>query len=150
MRVVAHGDSRAVRQLLIRQVNAAVLLHGGQRCVQRRNPEIPIGALLSRSVVDHCGTRSSGRLVRRTPTMLKPPRKPSLCALWGAGWLLLGTACASTATTGAVRPAETSLAGGQTADPVPLAPPNLVPPPPELADQLHFNDWVLAYVRNGR
>jgi hypothetical protein len=32
-------------------------------------------------------------------------------------------------------------------DPVPLAPPAEVPPPPELADQLHFNDWVLAYMR---
>ncbi len=32
-------------------------------------------------------------------------------------------------------------------DPVPLAPPDEVPPPPELAGQLHFNDWVLAYMR---
>jgi hypothetical protein len=30
-------------------------------------------------------------------------------------------------------------------DPVPLVSPDLVPPPPELA-QLHFNDWVLAFV----
>jgi hypothetical protein len=32
-------------------------------------------------------------------------------------------------------------------DPVPLAPPEEVPPPRELADHLHFNDWVLAYMR---
>jgi hypothetical protein len=31
-------------------------------------------------------------------------------------------------------------------DPVPLVSPNVVPPPRELAD-LHFNDWVLAYMR---
>jgi TIR domain-containing protein len=30
-------------------------------------------------------------------------------------------------------------------DPVPLAPPHKVPPPPELA-RLHFNDWLLAYI----
>ena len=34
-------------------------------------------------------------------------------------------------------------------DPVPLAPPDVVPPPAELAQDLHFNDWVLAY-RRGR
>ncbi len=32
-------------------------------------------------------------------------------------------------------------------DPVPLASPREVPPPKELADELHFNDWVLAYMR---
>jgi hypothetical protein len=32
-------------------------------------------------------------------------------------------------------------------DPVPLVDPNTVPPPPELAAALHFNDWVLAYMR---
>ena len=32
-------------------------------------------------------------------------------------------------------------------DPVPLAPPDQVPPPPELASK-HFNDWVLAFMRN--
>jgi tetratricopeptide (TPR) repeat protein len=32
-------------------------------------------------------------------------------------------------------------------DPVPLAPPDEAPPPPELAEHLHFNDWVLAYMR---
>ncbi len=31
--------------------------------------------------------------------------------------------------------------------PVPLAPPQVVPPPPELAAELHFNDWVLAHKR---
>jgi hypothetical protein len=31
-------------------------------------------------------------------------------------------------------------------DPVPLQPPELAPPPPELASK-HFNDWVLAYMR---
>jgi molecular chaperone DnaK len=31
-------------------------------------------------------------------------------------------------------------------DPCPLAPPNLISPPFELADKLHFNDWVLAYM----
>jgi hypothetical protein len=30
-------------------------------------------------------------------------------------------------------------------DPCPLAPPDRVPPPKELADELHFNDWVLSY-----
>ena len=34
-------------------------------------------------------------------------------------------------------------------DPVPLVSPELVPPPPELASK-HFNDWVLAFVRNKR
>jgi hypothetical protein len=29
-------------------------------------------------------------------------------------------------------------------DPVPLEPPNMVPPPPELSS-LHFNEWTLAY-----
>jgi serine/threonine protein kinase len=32
-------------------------------------------------------------------------------------------------------------------DPVPLVDPEQVPPPPELARK-HFNDWVLAYMRN--
>ncbi len=32
-------------------------------------------------------------------------------------------------------------------DPVPLQPPEVAPPPPELAS-LHFNDWQLAYLRN--
>ncbi len=31
-------------------------------------------------------------------------------------------------------------------DPVPLVSPDKVKPPPELAGQLHFNDWVLAYM----
>lgn len=31
-------------------------------------------------------------------------------------------------------------------DPVPLVSPSVAPPPPELSD-LHFNDWVLAYMR---
>jgi hypothetical protein len=31
-------------------------------------------------------------------------------------------------------------------DPVPLVSPSVIPPPPELSD-LHFNDWVLAYMR---
>jgi hypothetical protein len=34
-------------------------------------------------------------------------------------------------------------------DPVPLAAPDEVPPPPELAEK-HFNDWVLAFRRNRR
>jgi hypothetical protein len=34
-------------------------------------------------------------------------------------------------------------------DPVPLVPPDEVPPPPELASK-HFNDWVLAFMRNQR
>jgi hypothetical protein len=34
-------------------------------------------------------------------------------------------------------------------DPVPLQPPDVAPPPPELAG-LHFNDWQLAYRRNKR
>lgn len=33
-------------------------------------------------------------------------------------------------------------------DPVPLVSPEVVPPPPELACELHFNDWILAYMRN--
>jgi hypothetical protein len=37
--------------------------------------------------------------------------------------------------------------GGDFIDPVPLAPPEEVPPPRELADK-HFNDWVLAYIRS--
>jgi hypothetical protein len=32
-------------------------------------------------------------------------------------------------------------------DPVPLTSPEEAPPPKELADHLHFNDWVLAYMR---
>lgn len=32
-------------------------------------------------------------------------------------------------------------------DPVPLVSPTEVPPPPELAEHLHFNDWVLAFMR---
>jgi hypothetical protein len=32
-------------------------------------------------------------------------------------------------------------------DPCPLVSPDCVSPPKELADQLHFNDWVLAYMR---
>jgi hypothetical protein len=31
-------------------------------------------------------------------------------------------------------------------DPVPLDPPQQVPPPRELGDELHFNEWVLAYM----
>ena len=34
-------------------------------------------------------------------------------------------------------------------DPVPLVSPEEVPPPKELADKLHFNDWMLAYRRRG-
>jgi hypothetical protein len=30
-------------------------------------------------------------------------------------------------------------------DPVPLVDPRKVPPPPELADEKHFNDWTLAF-----
>jgi hypothetical protein len=30
-------------------------------------------------------------------------------------------------------------------DPCPLEPPDQIPPPRELADRLHFNDWTLAY-----
>ena len=32
-------------------------------------------------------------------------------------------------------------------DPIPLVSPELVPPPPELASELHFNDWILAFVK---
>jgi len=32
-------------------------------------------------------------------------------------------------------------------DPVPLAPPDVVAPPTELADRLHFNDWVFGFLR---
>jgi hypothetical protein len=32
-------------------------------------------------------------------------------------------------------------------DPVPLVPPERAPPPKELAEHLHFNDWVLAFLR---
>jgi tetratricopeptide (TPR) repeat protein len=32
-------------------------------------------------------------------------------------------------------------------DPIPLVSPDEVPPPVELATHLHFNDWVLAYMR---
>jgi hypothetical protein len=35
-------------------------------------------------------------------------------------------------------------------DPVPLADPRRAPPPPELAEQLHFNDWILFYERYER
>lgn len=35
-------------------------------------------------------------------------------------------------------------------DPVPLISPNVVPPPTELADQLHFNDWVLAFMSSSK
>jgi hypothetical protein len=31
-------------------------------------------------------------------------------------------------------------------DPCPLVPPEKAPPPKELADHLHFNDWALAYM----
>ena len=31
-------------------------------------------------------------------------------------------------------------------DPVPLVSPKQVPPPPELARHLHFNDWQLAFM----
>jgi hypothetical protein len=31
-------------------------------------------------------------------------------------------------------------------DPVPLVDPRKVPPPTELADHKHFNDWTLAYL----
>ena len=34
-------------------------------------------------------------------------------------------------------------------DPVPLISPKDVPPPEELGDELHFNDWVLAHMRRG-
>jgi uncharacterized protein YegL len=37
--------------------------------------------------------------------------------------------------------------GAQFIDPVPLVDPQEAPPPPELANHLHFNDWVLAYMR---
>jgi hypothetical protein len=30
-------------------------------------------------------------------------------------------------------------------DPVPLISPEIVPPPKELAEHLHFDDWVLAF-----
>jgi tetratricopeptide (TPR) repeat protein len=32
-------------------------------------------------------------------------------------------------------------------DPIPLVSPEVIPPPPALAGELHFNDWVLAYMR---
>ena len=35
-------------------------------------------------------------------------------------------------------------------DPFPLVHPQEVPPPKELADELHFNDWVLAFMRSCR
>lgn len=38
------------------------------------------------------------------------------------------------------------LHGVEFIDPVPLVSPDEVPPPSELADRLHFNDWVLAYM----
>lgn len=40
-----------------------------------------------------------------------------------------------------------SLNGKERIDPVPLSPPELVPPPNELND-LHFNDWTLAYINS--
>ncbi|OQB87438.1 MAG: Chaperone protein DnaK [Planctomycetes bacterium ADurb.Bin126] len=40
--------------------------------------------------------------------------------------------------------------GIQFIDPFPLVHPRDVPPPGELADQLHFNDWVLAFKRARR
>jgi len=33
-------------------------------------------------------------------------------------------------------------------DPFPLIPPELVPPPKELAEELHFGDWQLAFLRS--
>jgi HEAT repeat protein len=42
------------------------------------------------------------------------------------------------------------LRGPDYIDPVPLAPPDQVPPPRELGDHLHFNDWVLAYLRGAQ
>jgi tetratricopeptide (TPR) repeat protein len=35
-------------------------------------------------------------------------------------------------------------------DPIPLASPEEVPPPNELAEHLHFNDWLLAFSRDRR
>jgi len=35
-------------------------------------------------------------------------------------------------------------------DPFPLVSPKEVPPPKELADELHFNDWMLAYTAGSR
>jgi len=35
-------------------------------------------------------------------------------------------------------------------DPVPLVDPRKVPPPPELGDTKHFNDWTLAYLEYER
>ena len=35
-------------------------------------------------------------------------------------------------------------------DPIPLASPEEVPPPSELAQHLHFNDWLLAFTRGRR
>ena len=32
-------------------------------------------------------------------------------------------------------------------NPIPLEPPDIVPPPPELGQALHFGDWTLAYKR---
>ncbi len=32
-------------------------------------------------------------------------------------------------------------------NPIPLVPPEEAPPPPELGEVLHFNDWILAYMR---
>lgn len=37
--------------------------------------------------------------------------------------------------------------GIQAIDPIPLVSPEVIAPPPELAGDLHFNDWVLAYMR---
>jgi hypothetical protein len=39
--------------------------------------------------------------------------------------------------------------GADYIDPVPLASPRQVPPPEELAD-LHFNDWMLAWLSGSR
>lgn len=35
-------------------------------------------------------------------------------------------------------------------DPVPLVDPRKVPPPPELADKKHFDDWTLAFLEYGK
>jgi molecular chaperone DnaK len=39
--------------------------------------------------------------------------------------------------------------GADFIDPIPLEPPDLAPPPPELCG-MHFNDWQLAYLRNSQ
>jgi hypothetical protein len=43
-----------------------------------------------------------------------------------------------------------ALRGIECIDPVPLVSPEDVPPPAELAQRLHFNDWLLAYRRGRR